>query len=64
MRLNIRLMGLLFGILLLAIVGRGLLYSGARGGRGGRGGGGGAARSRSSGWRWCWSATSASSSAG
>jgi hypothetical protein len=42
MRLNIRLMGLLFGILLLAIVGRGLLYSGGRaGGRGRRGGGGG-----------------------
>jgi Zn-dependent protease with chaperone function len=42
MRLNIRLMGLLFGILLLAIVGRGLLYSGSRGGgRGGRRGGGG-----------------------
>ncbi|HSJ06056.1 MAG TPA: M48 family metallopeptidase, partial [Longimicrobiales bacterium] len=41
MRLNIRLMGLLFGILLLAIVGRGLIHSGARGGRGRRGGGGG-----------------------
>jgi Zn-dependent protease with chaperone function len=42
MRLNIRLMGLLFGILLLAVVGRGLLYSG-RGGRvgGGRRGSGG-----------------------
>jgi Zn-dependent protease with chaperone function len=42
MRLNIRLMGLLFGILLLAVVGRGLLHSGARvgGGRGRRGGGG------------------------
>jgi Zn-dependent protease with chaperone function len=39
MRLNIRLMGLLFGILLLAIVGRGLLYGGGRGGRR-RGGGG------------------------
>ncbi|CAN5856368.1 M48 family metallopeptidase [soil metagenome] len=38
MRLNIRLMGLLFGILLLAIVGRGLLYSGGRGRR--RGGSG------------------------
>jgi Zn-dependent protease with chaperone function len=37
MRLNIRLMGLLFGILLLAIVGRGLMYSG--GGRGRRSGG-------------------------
>jgi Zn-dependent protease with chaperone function len=33
MRLNIRLMGLLFGILLLAVVGRGLLYSGGRGRR-------------------------------
>jgi Zn-dependent protease with chaperone function len=41
MRLNVRLMGLLFGILLLAIVGRGLIHSGARGGRGRRGGGGG-----------------------
>jgi Zn-dependent protease with chaperone function len=40
MRINIRLMGLLFGILLLAIVGRGLLHSGARGGRGRRGSGG------------------------
>jgi Zn-dependent protease with chaperone function/uncharacterized tellurite resistance protein B-like protein len=38
MRLNIRLMGLLFGILLLAVVGRGLLYSGGRGRR--RDGGG------------------------
>jgi Zn-dependent protease with chaperone function len=45
MRLNIRLIGLLFGILLLAVVGRGLLRGGAmsgRGGRRGRGGGGGA----------------------
>jgi Zn-dependent protease with chaperone function len=41
MRINIRLMGLLFGILLLAIVGRGLLYSGGRGTRGRRGNGGG-----------------------
>jgi Zn-dependent protease with chaperone function len=41
MRINIRLMGLLFGILLLAIVGRGLLYSGGRGSRGRRGSGGG-----------------------
>jgi Zn-dependent protease with chaperone function len=39
MRLNIRLMGLLFGILLLAIIGRGLLYSGGRGRRGRDGGG-------------------------
>jgi Zn-dependent protease with chaperone function len=38
MRLNIRLMGILFGILLLAIVGRGLLRSGAFAGRGRRGG--------------------------
>jgi hypothetical protein len=36
MRLNIRLIGLLFGILLLAVVGRTLLYSGSRGGRGRR----------------------------
>jgi Zn-dependent protease with chaperone function len=42
MRLNIRLMGILFGILLLAVVGRGLLHSGARAGRGSRRGGGGA----------------------
>jgi Zn-dependent protease with chaperone function len=42
MRINIRLMGLLYGILLLAVVGRGLLYTGGRGGgRGGRRGGGG-----------------------
>jgi Zn-dependent protease with chaperone function len=41
MRINIRLMGLLFGILLLAIVGRGLLYSGGRGSRSRRGSGGG-----------------------
>jgi Zn-dependent protease with chaperone function len=44
MRLNLRLMGLLFGILLLAVVGRILLYAGPRGAyRGGgrrRGGGG------------------------
>jgi Zn-dependent protease with chaperone function len=38
MRLNIRLMGLLFGILLLAVVGRGLLHSGARAGMASRGG--------------------------
>ncbi len=40
MRLNIRLIGLLYGILLLAIVGRGMLYAG-RGGRRGRSGGDG-----------------------
>src|SRR5690606_12787454 len=40
MRLNIRLMGLLFGILLLAIAGRMLLYSGS-GRRGGRDSGAG-----------------------
>lgn len=39
MRLNLRLMGWLFGILLLALVGRGMLYAGGRGGRG-RGSGG------------------------
>jgi Zn-dependent protease with chaperone function len=42
MRLNIRLMGLLFGILFLSVIGRTLLYTGAVGGgrsRGGRGGG-------------------------
>lgn len=38
MRLNLRIMGLLFGILLLAVVGRILVYAGPRGG--GRGGGG------------------------
>jgi Zn-dependent protease with chaperone function len=44
MRLNIRLIGLLYGILLLAVIGRGLVYFGPRGGRGrgGRDGGGGA----------------------
>jgi Zn-dependent protease with chaperone function len=41
MRLNIRLIGLLFGILLLAIAGRFLLQSGARGGRSRRDNGGG-----------------------
>jgi Zn-dependent protease with chaperone function len=41
MRLNIRLMGTLFGILLLAIVGRGLLRSGGLGARRGRGRDGG-----------------------
>ncbi|MDM4718474.1 M48 family metallopeptidase [Micromonospora sp. WMMA1363] len=45
MRLNIRLMGLLFGILFLAVIGRGLLRAGVLGGgrdRSGGGGGGGA----------------------
>lgn len=37
MRLNVRLMGILFGILLLAIVGRGLMRSGFYAGGGGRG---------------------------
>ena len=46
MRLNVRLMGVLFGILLLTVIGRGILrggyYSGgARRGRGGKDGGGG-----------------------
>jgi hypothetical protein len=41
MRLNIRLIGLLFGILLLAVVGRGLIYSGGRRGSRRRDGGGG-----------------------
>jgi Zn-dependent protease with chaperone function len=42
MRLNIRLMGVLYGILLLAIIGRGIVYAGPRGGRrGGRDGGAG-----------------------
>jgi Zn-dependent protease with chaperone function len=40
MRLNIRLIGLLYGILLLAVVGRGLLHAG-RGGRRSRNGGDG-----------------------
>ena len=40
MRLNIRLLGLLYGILLLAIIGRGLLHAG-RGSRRGRNGGDG-----------------------
>lgn len=39
MRLNLRLMGWLFGILLIALAGRGMLRAGARGGRG-RGSGG------------------------
>jgi Zn-dependent protease with chaperone function len=39
MRLNIRLIGLLYGILLLAVIGRGLLHAGG-GGRGRRDGGG------------------------
>jgi Zn-dependent protease with chaperone function len=34
MRLNIRLIGVLYGILLLAIVGRGIVYAAPRGGRG------------------------------
>ncbi|SCG64735.1 M48 family metallopeptidase [Micromonospora halophytica] len=42
MRLNIRLMGLLFGILFLAVIGRGLLRAGILGGGRNRGGGGGA----------------------
>jgi Zn-dependent protease with chaperone function len=42
MRLNIRLIGVLYGILLLAVVGRGIVYAGPRGrSRGGQGGGGG-----------------------
>jgi Zn-dependent protease with chaperone function len=42
MRLNIRLIGVLYGILLLSVVGRGIVYAGPRGGRrGGQGGGGG-----------------------
>ncbi|CAN5701156.1 M48 family metallopeptidase [soil metagenome] len=41
MRLNIRLMGVLYGILLLAIIGRGILYAGPRGGSRSRNGGGG-----------------------
>jgi Zn-dependent protease with chaperone function len=40
MRLNVRLMGLLFGILLLAVVGRGLLRGAMWGGRGRSSGGG------------------------
>jgi Zn-dependent protease with chaperone function len=48
MRLNIHLIGILSGILFLAVIGRMLLYSGGRGGRyrsrgGQRGGGGGGA---------------------
>jgi Zn-dependent protease with chaperone function len=41
MRLNIRLMGVLYGILLLAILGRGILYASPRGGSRSRNGGGG-----------------------
>jgi Zn-dependent protease with chaperone function len=41
MRLNIRLMGVLYGILLLAVIGRGILYAGPRGGSRNRGGGNG-----------------------
>jgi Zn-dependent protease with chaperone function len=43
MRLNIRLIGVLYGILLLAVIGRGIVYAGPRGGGGpdgGRGRGG------------------------
>ncbi|TVR64779.1 MAG: hypothetical protein EA422_05910 [Gemmatimonadales bacterium] len=43
MRLNIRLMGLLFGILLLTVVGRGVLRGGMGSGRGRSSGGGGQA---------------------
>jgi Zn-dependent protease with chaperone function len=41
MRLNIRLMGVLFGILVIGVIGRGMMriMSGGRRGRGGRGGG-------------------------
>jgi Zn-dependent protease with chaperone function len=42
MRLNVRLIGVLYGILLLSVVGRGILYAGPRGRRGGRDGGAGA----------------------
>jgi Zn-dependent protease with chaperone function len=41
MRLNIRLIGVLYGILLLAVIGRGIVYAGPRGGRGRDGGGAG-----------------------
>jgi Zn-dependent protease with chaperone function len=41
MRLNIRLIGVLYGILLLAIVGRGIVYAGPRGRSSNQGGGGG-----------------------
>jgi Zn-dependent protease with chaperone function len=33
MRLNIRLIGILYGILLLAVIGRGIVYAGPRGGQ-------------------------------
>jgi Zn-dependent protease with chaperone function len=42
MRLNIRLMGVLYGILLLAVVGRGIVHLGPRGGSRRRDSGGGA----------------------
>jgi Zn-dependent protease with chaperone function len=42
MRLNIRLMGILYGILLLAVVGRGIVHVSPRGGGRRRGSGGGA----------------------
>lgn len=42
MRLNVRLIGVLYGILLLAVIGRGILYSGHGGRRNSRDGGGGA----------------------
>jgi Zn-dependent protease with chaperone function len=61
MRLNIRLIGLLFGILFLAIVGRGFLRGGLYGG--GRRRGGAGARPWPSGWLSCSWVTSASSSA-
>jgi Zn-dependent protease with chaperone function len=41
MRLNIRLIGVLYGILLLAVIGRGIVYAGPRAGGRGRDGGAG-----------------------
>jgi Zn-dependent protease with chaperone function len=41
MRLNIRLIGVLYGILLLAVIGRGIVHVGPRGGSRGRDGGAG-----------------------
>jgi hypothetical protein len=64
MRLNIRLVGLLFGILLLAVVGRGLLRGGYISGGGRRGRSRGGAQAAASAWAWSPSATSVSSSAG
>ncbi|GAB3844134.1 hypothetical protein GCM10029963_20280 [Micromonospora andamanensis] len=63
MRLNIRLMGLLFGILFLTVIGRGLARAGVIGGGRSRGNnsGGSAARWRLWAWRCWWPATSASS---